>query len=121
MDNNTGRENYGAHLPFTGEWIEHESENSVIEQQKIAVQEPALYSVVLINDDFTPMDFVIMVLEKIFNKTEVEANDIMLQTHNQGEGYCGTFTRDVAETKMTQVIDSARKNGHPLKCILQKQ
>ncbi len=118
---NDKNDQYGVHLPFTGEWIEFQSGNPIAEKQKLSVAEPSLFEVVLINDDFTPMDFVVMILEKFFNKSSNEANEVMLQTHNQGEGHCGSFTRDVAETKMTQVIDSARKNGYPLKCILQKK
>jgi len=114
-------DNYGIHLPFTGEWIEQENEQQTIEETKDVMIYPSMYEVVLLNDDFTPMDFVVTILQQIFYKSSSEANEIMLQTHNTGEGHCGSFTKDVAETKMTQVIDCSRKNEYPLKCVLQKK
>ncbi len=81
---------------------------------------PTMYDVVLLNDDFTPMDFVVMVLKDIFHRPHQESLSVMLQTHHQGRGHCGTYTRDVAETKMIQVIDLARRNSYPLRCIMVK-
>ncbi len=81
---------------------------------------PAMYEVVLLNDDATPIEFVVLLLETIFHKNEQEAVDITLQTHTEGHGSCGLYTRDVAETKMIGVIDMARVNHFPLKCIMHR-
>lgn len=86
-----------------------------------AVKKPSLYRVLLLNDDYTPMEFVVHVLEKYFNKGQEEALQIMLHVHQNGVGVCGTFTYEVAETKVTQVIDSARSNQHPLQCTMEKE
>ncbi len=82
---------------------------------------PPMYKVVLLNDDYTPMDFVVMVLESIFHKEHQEALEIMLQVHNKGAAMVGIYTRDVAETKVGQVIEHARINEYPLQCTLEKQ
>ena len=83
-------------------------------------KEPAMYKVVLLNDDFTPMDFVIHILEKFFRKTPPEATEIMLAVHNKGAGIAGVFSYELAETKVYQVNDYSRRNQHPLKCIMEK-
>lgn len=82
---------------------------------------PNLYRVLLLNDDFTPMEFVVGVLQEVFNKTSEDAMQIMLHVHKQGVGECGVFPYEVAETKVTRVMDSARKNQHPLQCVMEKQ
>ncbi len=82
---------------------------------------PALYRVVLLNDDYTPMDFVVRILQELFHKSEEEAVMIMLTVHNQGAGECGVFTYEVAESKVKQVTEWARREEHPLKCIMEKQ
>jgi ATP-dependent Clp protease adaptor protein ClpS len=82
---------------------------------------PSLYRVLLLNDDYTPMEFVVLVLQDVFNKTREDAMRIMLHVHNQGVGECGVFPFEVAETKVTRVMDSARKNQHPLQCVMEKQ
>ncbi len=74
----------------------------------------------MLNDDYTPMEFVIYVLERVFNKSQQEATRIMLHVHQKGVGMCGVFTYDVAETKASQVMDMARKNEHPLQCTIEK-
>ncbi len=84
-------------------------------------KKPSLYKVVLLNDDFTPMEFVVHVLERFFSKTREEATDIMLHVHRRGVGICGVFTFEVAETKVTQVMDFARANEHPLQCTMEKE
>ena len=81
---------------------------------------PSMYQVVLNNDDYTPMDFVVEVLEVFFNKNEQEATDIMLTIHHQGKGICGTYPFDIAETKVLQVNQFSRDNEHPLLCTLEK-
>jgi len=84
-------------------------------------KKPELYRVLLLNDDFTPMEFVIHVLERFFNKNREAATMIMLHVHNHGVGECGVFTYEIAETKVTQVMDFARKHQHPLQCVMEKK
>jgi ATP-dependent Clp protease adaptor protein ClpS len=84
-------------------------------------KKPSLYKVLLLNDDYTPMEFVVHVLEKYFSKTRDEASRIMMHVHQKGVGVCGVFTYEVAETKVTQVMDFARQNGHPLQCTMEKE
>ena len=83
-------------------------------------KKPSLYRVLLLNDDFTPMEFVVHVLERFFSKNREQATRIMLHVHNHGVGECGVFTFEVAETKVTQVMDFARKHQHPLQCVMEK-
>ena len=82
---------------------------------------PPQYRVLLLNDDYTPMDFVIHVLERFFQKSGEDATRIMLHVHNHGVGECGVFTYEVAETKVTQVMDFARQHQHPLQCVMEKK
>ena len=81
---------------------------------------PPLYKVKLLNDDFTPMDFVVEVLEKFFNKTREQATKLMLQVHNEGSAVCGVYPLDLAETKVRQVTTLARDNQHPLQCVIER-
>lgn len=90
------------------------------EEKSRATKRPSMYEVVLMNDDATPQEFIVAVLEDIFHKNAEDAVDITLETHNEGQASCGMFTRDIAETKMIQVIDMARANGFPLKCIMHR-
>ena len=92
----------------------------VITRTKTKVKKPSLYRVLILNDDYTPMQFVVHVLERFFQKNQEEATQIMLHVHNTGAGQCGVFTYEVAETKVTQVMDFARKNQHPLQCVMEK-
>jgi ATP-dependent Clp protease adaptor protein ClpS len=98
-----------------------DSGTSVITKTAPKTKRPNLYRVLLLNDDYTPMEFVILVLERFFNKDREGATTIMLHVHNHGIGECGVFTYEVAETKVTQVMDFARKNQHPLQCIMEKK
>ncbi len=82
---------------------------------------PPFYKVVLLNDDYTPMDFVVTILEMIFRKNHEEAVEVMMQVHQKGAGICGVFTRDVAETKVDQVIEYARINDYPLQCVVEQE
>ena len=82
---------------------------------------PNLYRVLLLNDDYTPMEFVVLVLQDVFNKSREEAMQIMMHVHQKGVGECGVFPYEVAETKVTRVMDTARKNQHPLQCVMEKQ
>jgi ATP-dependent Clp protease adaptor protein ClpS len=93
----------------------------VITRTKTQTRRPNMYRVLLLNDDYTPMEFVVTVLRKYFNKGPEEATRIMLHVHQHGVGECGIFTYEVAETKVTQVMDYARKHQHPLQCIMEKK
>ncbi|WP_246472841.1 ATP-dependent Clp protease adapter ClpS [Pelagibacterium limicola] len=84
-------------------------------------RKPSLYRVLLLNDDYTPMEFVILIVEQVFNKSREEATTIMWHVHNQGVGECGIYPYEVAESKVTQVMDAARRNQHPLQCVMEKQ
>ena len=94
--------------------------NAVLEPQQTGVKPPRLYRVLLLNDDFTPMDFVVVVLQQLFGKTREEATVVMLKVHREGKGICGIYPRDVAATKVEQVIAFARKNQHPLACVMEE-
>jgi len=97
-----------------------ESEGSVVTERKQQTKRPSMYKVLLHNDDYTTMDFVVMVLETVFHKSAEEATLIMLNVHEQGVGVAGVYPRDVAETKVILVHDLARKNEYPLKCSVEK-
>jgi len=94
---------------------------AVISKPKLQVKRPNMYRVLLLNDDYTPMEFVIHVLERFFNKDREAATQIMLHVHHHGIGECGVFTYEIAETKVTQVMDFARKHQHPLQCVMEKK
>jgi len=94
---------------------------AVITKTKTQVKKPSLYRVLLLNDDYTPMEFVVHVLERFFNKDREAATRIMLHVHHHGIGECGIYTYEVAETKVTQVMDFARKHQHPLQCVMEKK
>ena len=91
-----------------------------VEEARPRLKKPPLYRVVLLNDDYTPMEFVVLVLERFFNKNQEEATRIMLHVHQKGVGVCGVFTYEVAETKVQQVMDLAKQHQHPLQCTLEK-
>jgi ATP-dependent Clp protease adaptor protein ClpS len=92
----------------------------VVVKARPKTRKPAMYKVLMLNDDYTPMEFVVHVLERFFQKTREEATRIMLHVHRRGVGVCGVFTYEVAETKVTQVMDLARQNQHPLQCTIEK-
>jgi ATP-dependent Clp protease adaptor protein ClpS len=92
----------------------------VIVKAKPKTKKPAMYKVLMLNDDYTPMEFVVHILERFFGKSRQEATRIMLHVHRRGVGICGVFTYEVAETKVTQVMDFARQHQHPLQCTLEK-
>ena len=98
----------------------HDNEGLVITDSRQKTEEPPMYKVLLLNDDYTTMDFVIMVLEIVFHKDHLAATQIMLKVHQEGHGVAGVFTRDMAETKVAIVHDLAHKNEHPLKCSIEK-
>lgn len=97
-----------------------ESELGVATKARPKTKKPSMYKVLMLNDDYTPMDFVVIVLEKFFHKTENEATEIMLHVHKKGVGLCGIYPYEVAEMKIIQVMDFARKNQHPLQCTIEK-
>jgi len=94
---------------------------AVIARTKPKAKKPSLYRVLLLNDDYTPMEFVIHILERFFQKDREAATRIMLNVHNNGVGECGVFTYEVAETKVSQVMDFARQHQHPLQCVMEKK
>ncbi|MCB1783742.1 MAG: ATP-dependent Clp protease adapter ClpS [Alphaproteobacteria bacterium] len=100
---------------------ERKTQHGVILKTRPKTQKPAMYKVLLLNDDYTPMEFVVHVLEKIFNKSRQEATDIMLHVHRRGVGVCGIYTFEVAETKVAQVMDFARTNEQPLQCTMERE
>ena len=97
------------------------TETGILTRTKIQTKKPAMYRVLLLNDDFTPMDFVVHILERFFSKNREEATEIMLHVHRRGVGVCGVYTHEVAETKVNMVMDYARKNEHPLQCTMEKE
>ena len=94
--------------------------STVLEAQRTQLAPPPLYTVLLLNDDFTPMDFVVQVLQKFFSMNREQATQIMLKVHMEGRGVCGIYPRDVAATKVEQVLSFARENQHPLACIMEE-
>jgi len=92
----------------------------VIVKPKAKTKKPSMYKVLMLNDDYTPMEFVVHILERFFAKSRQEATRIMLHVHRRGVGICGVYTYEVAETKVTQVMDFARQHQHPLQCTLEK-
>lgn len=108
-----------------GYWDEKEGEDGGADgragtQTVSRTKKPSLYRVLLLNDDYTPMEFVVYVLERFFQKNQEEATTIMLHVHQNGVGLCGVFTYEVAETKVAQVLDLARRHEHPLQCTMEK-
>jgi ATP-dependent Clp protease adaptor protein ClpS len=95
--------------------------SAVVTKTRPQTKRPNMYRVLLLNDDYTPMEFVVHVLERFFNKDREAATRIMLHVHQNGIGECGIFTYEVAETKVTQVMDFARKHQHPLQCVMEKK
>lgn len=93
----------------------------VLERDKLAIKPPPMYRVLLLDDDFTPMDFVVEALQQFFGFSREKATELMLKVHNEGYAVCGVFTRDVAETKAAQVLDYAREHQHPLFCRAEPQ
>jgi ATP-dependent Clp protease adaptor protein ClpS len=93
----------------------------VVVKDRPKTKKPAMYRVILLNDDYTPMEFVVQVLERFFQKSREDATQIMLHVHRRGVGICGVFTYEVAETKVHQVVEFARRHQHPLQCTLEKE
>ena len=106
----------GDHTPDGDDLLEGDI---ALQEAKPKLKKPPLYKVILLNDDYTPMEFVVEVLERFFQMTREQATQIMLTVHTKGKGVCGIYTRDIAETKMTQVNQYARENQHPLLCEIE--
>ncbi len=100
---------------------DEDGRTGLVTKTRPKTKKPSLYRVLILNDDYTPMEFVVHVLEKYFSKGREEATRIMLHVHHKGSGICGIFTYEVAETKVTQVMDFARQHGHPLQCTMEKE
>ena len=93
----------------------------VVERAKVKPKKPPLYKVLLLNDDYTPMEFVVLLLMRFFNMTQEQAEQIMLHVHTKGVGVCGVYPREIAETKVRLVMDFAGENQHPLQCTMEKE
>jgi ATP-dependent Clp protease adaptor protein ClpS len=98
-----------------------QSTTGVATKSRSKTKRPSLYKVLILNDDYTPMEFVVHILERFFNKARDEAVQIMLHVHRHGVGICGVFTYEVAETKVAQVIEFSRRHQHPLQCTMEKE
>tara|TARA_B100000886_G_C20401370_1_gene482744 strand:- start:248 stop:562 length:315 start_codon:yes stop_codon:yes gene_type:complete len=94
---------------------------SIEVQEKVKLKKPKLFKVILLNDDYTPMEYVVKLLKVVFKKQESEAVSIMLMVHEKGAGVCGVYTKEIAETKVSTVLSMARKDQHPLKCIMEEE
>jgi ATP-dependent Clp protease adaptor protein ClpS len=101
--------------------LTQQNDGLVVQEARPRIKKPPLYKVILLNDDYTPMEFVVRVLERYFHKTREEATRIMLQVHQKGMGICGVFTREVAETKVRQVMMYAAESQHPLQCSMEPE
>jgi ATP-dependent Clp protease adaptor protein ClpS len=101
--------------------LAQQNDGLVVQEARPQIKKPQLYKVILLNDDYTPMEFVVRVLERFFHKNREEATHIMLHVHQKGLGICGVFTREVAETKVRQVMLYAAENQHPLQCTMEPE
>jgi ATP-dependent Clp protease adaptor protein ClpS len=97
-----------------------QQDTGVLEAEKVRLKPPPLFKVLLLNDDYTPMDFVVVVLQTVFAMSREKATQVMLQVHREGMGVCGTYVREVAAAKVDQVIDIARRHQHPLQCTMEE-
>ena len=112
--NNGGNNNAGRN-------DDEDGRTGIVTKTRPKTKKPSLYKVLLLNDDFTPMEFVVLVLQRFFQKGHDDAQRIMLHVHHKGVGICGVYTFEVAEAKVTQVMDFSREHGHPLKCTMEKE
>jgi ATP-dependent Clp protease adaptor protein ClpS len=103
-----------------GTMANQQQDGGLLEAQKTRVKPPPLYKVLLLNDDYTPMDFVVVVLQTVFVMSREKATQVMLKVHREGMGVCGTYVREVAAAKVDQVIDLARRHQHPLQCTMEE-
>lgn len=99
----------------------HQPHGAIAVKIRPATKKPSMWKVFLLNDDYTPMEFVVQILEVLFNKTTLEATEIMMQVHRKGVGLCGVYTHEIAETKVAQVMAAAKQAQHPLQCTMEKE
>ncbi|NMM38809.1 MAG: ATP-dependent Clp protease adapter ClpS [Glaciimonas sp.] len=99
--------------------IKHEND-TLIEQREQKLKAPSMYQVLLLNDDYTPMEFVVAIIQEYFNKDRETATHLMLKVHRDGKAVCGVYSKDVASTKVDLVLTHARKAGHPLQCVMEE-
>ena len=104
-----------------GEGDGNDGRTGALTLSRTRTKKPSMYKVLMLNDDYTPMEFVVDVLQHVFQKNREEATEVMLHVHQKGVGVCGVYTYEIAETKVTQTVDYARKNQHPLQCTLEKE
>ena len=97
------------------------TDTNLLTKEKVKLRKPNLYKVILLNDDYTPMEYVVALLKSVFKKTQNQAVNIMLTVHKKGSGVCGVYTLEIAETKLKNVMDMAKSDQHPLQCILEKE
>ncbi len=100
---------------------QHYLDGPVVQEAKPQLQKPQLYKVILLNDDYTPMEFVVIILERFFSKNREDATRIMLHVHQKGIGVCGVYTREIAETKVRLVLNYAQEHQHPLQCTMEPE
>ena len=114
--------NIGPSGPESTPWImaNKQQDGVVLEAEKVRLKPPPMFKVLLMNDDYTPMDFVVVVLQTVFAMSREKATQVMLQVHREGMGVCGTYVREVAAAKVDQVIDIARRHQHPLQCTMEE-
>ena len=105
----------------TGPGGEDDGGLGIATKTRVRTKKPSMYRVLILNDDYTPMEFVVLILERFFNKSREQATRIMLHVHQKGVGVCGVYTYEVAETTVAQVMDMARRNEHPLQCTMEKE
>ena len=115
MSSDDGMEHHADQEPDNGD------DTGLLLEARPKTKKPSMYKVLLLNDDYTPMEFVVHVVEKFFAKNRAEATDIMMHVHRRGVGICGVFTYEIAETKVAQVMDYARANEQPLQCTMEKE
>lgn len=113
--------NSGSRPGDGGNHGDDEGKTGIVTKTRPKTKKPSLYKVLLLNDDFTPMEFVVLILQRFFQKGQEDATRIMLHVHQKGVGLCGVYTYEVAETKVTQVMDYSRQHGHPLQCTMEKE
>ena len=97
----------------------HSTGDTALKPEVVKPKLPEMFKVLLLNDDYTPMEFVVETIERFFNRTREQATQIMLKVHTEGMGVCGVYPQDIAETKMTQVMDFAKESQHPLQCVVE--
>ena len=107
--------------PYAGPPSQEDNDTGVVVETRPKTKRPPLYKVMLLNDDYTPMEFVVHVLERFFGMTHAQAFEIMLTVHKKGVAVVGVFSHEIAETKVGQVMDFARQNQHPLQCVMEKK